>query len=73
MSDIVKKMSDQVPERFFGFQVLLPANMAISAMYDRAAVKTILFFPFRRVGHNNFFLKVSTKIQVLLCFSLLDN
>ena len=73
MSYITKKMSDEVPERFFRFQVLLPANVTIPSLDDSAAIKTILLFTLRGVRHTNFFLKVSTKIQVTLCFSLLNN
>lgn len=38
MSDIVKKMGDQMPERLFWFQIFLAANMTKTSMYDGAAV-----------------------------------
>ena len=73
MSDIVEKMSDQVPEGFFGFEVFLAADMTIAAVDDSAAIKTILLFTLGQVRHNNFFLKISTINTSLPCFSLLYN
>ena len=73
MSNIIKKMSDQVPERFFGFEVFLAADMTIPAMDNSPAIKAILFFTLGQMGHNNFFLKISTNNTSLPCFSLLYN
>ena len=73
MSDVVKEMCHQVPERFPRFEVFLAANVTKPAMDNSSAIKTIFFFPFRQMGHNNFFLKVSTKNTSFPGFSLLNN
>lgn len=73
MRDVVKKMNHQFTKAFPRDNIFLTANVAKPALDYSSAVKAILFFPFRRVGHNKFFLNVSTKIQVPLCFSLLNN
>lgn len=61
MGDIVKKMHHHMPETFFGHNVFLPAHMAITSLYDGAAIETVLFISFRKVRHWDFCLKISTK------------
>lgn len=61
MSDIVKKMSEHVPERFLRHYILLPAVLAKAALYYRTAVQAILFCTLGNMRHRNFFLKISTK------------
>ncbi len=38
MRDILKKVTDETPERILGHNILLPANMAITALYDGTTV-----------------------------------
>ena len=73
MRDVVKKMNNQFPETFFGNNILLATDMTKPSVCHSSAVKAVLFFSFRCVRHNKFFLKISTKVQVRLCFSLLSN
>jgi hypothetical protein len=42
VGNILKKMPDQVTERFFHFCVLLPAMTAISLLYNGPAVQTVV-------------------------------
>jgi len=46
MRNVVKKMLYEMPYGLFRFQVLLTANMTISANYLSATVQTVLFLPF---------------------------
>ena len=62
MCNIIKKMSDHVPESFFWFHILLAANMAIFTLYSGAAVQAILFFSLRDMRQGKFCLKIGTKI-----------
>lgn len=47
MGDIIEKMGDHSPETFFGFNILLPADMTIFPMHQGAAIETVLFFSLR--------------------------
>ena len=58
MSDVIKKVSDQLPHRFLWFEIFLPANMAKAPDDNSAAVKAIFFFPFGAVAHDKFLLKI---------------
>jgi hypothetical protein len=46
MGNVLEEMIDKVPYRFFGLNILLPADMAILALYHRIAVEAILFYSF---------------------------
>jgi hypothetical protein len=61
VGDVFYKMMQQLPERFFCFNVLLPANMTIPSKYDCSAVKAVFFFSFWLMRHAKFFLKIGTK------------
>ena len=62
MGDIIKKMSDHVPEGFLWLHVLLAANMAVSPLYGGPAVQAILVFSLRDMRQRKFCLKISTKV-----------
>ena len=57
MSDIIKKMSEEMPETLFWFNILLAANMAIATHYSSSAIQAVLVLSFRGVAHNKFLLK----------------
>ena len=65
MRDIIKKMDNEIPKIFKGHFVFLPANMAITAMYNGAAIETIFFFSFRTMGQGEYFLKNKYNIYIL--------
>jgi hypothetical protein len=46
MGDVVKKMLYQVPDRFFRLEVLLPADMTVTALDRRLAIQAIFLFSF---------------------------
>ena len=72
VSDVIKKMSDHMPESFFRHYILLAALMAETSYYSSAAVQAILFLSLRNMRHCNFFLKIGTKNTSSLSFSLLN-
>ena len=49
MGDIMKKMTDQPPNRFLRLYVFLPAIMAKSALDLSITIQTVLFGPFFEV------------------------
>lgn len=49
MGDVLEKMRHQVPGRFFGFDIFLPANMTVTPLHHGIAVKAVFFFPFLQV------------------------
>lgn len=61
MGNIIKKMSEHVPKSFLWHHILLPAMLAITALYHRAAVQAVLFCSLGNMRHRNFSLKISTK------------
>ena len=61
MGDIVKKMSEHMPESFLWLSILLPTCVAISPEYRSAAIQAVSFFPQRGVTHLYFFLKITKK------------
>ena len=61
MGDVIKKMSDQMPESFFGHYILLPAVLTITALNNDPAVQAILILSFWNMRQWNFYLKISTK------------
>ena len=73
MGDVIKKMSNHVPESFFRHYILLAAYMAKTTHYSSAAIQAILLFSLGNMRHCNFFLKISTKNTSSLSFSLLNN
>jgi len=50
MSEIVKEMRNEVPETFFGLQVLLPAYMTISSYYFSPTIQTFIFLALGKMG-----------------------
>jgi hypothetical protein len=68
VGDIIKKMSNHVPESLFRNNVFLPAYMAKTALYQGTAVQAIFFFSFGSVRQLEFLIKISTKIQVPVSF-----
>ena len=46
MGDVIKKMGDDAPNRFFWFRVLLAALVAIAAVNGNITVETDFFLPF---------------------------
>ena len=61
MGDIIKKMSEHVPESFLWLRVFLSAYMAITPQDRSTAIQTIRFFPQGGVTHLYFFLKINKK------------
>lgn len=61
MRYIIKKMGEHMPKGLFWLYILLPAMLAKPALNNGSAVKAILLFSFRNMGHYNFFLKISRK------------
>jgi hypothetical protein len=57
MGDIIKEMSDHMPERFFGDHIFLAAVLAVTAFNDRTAVQAILLFSLGYMGQRKIFLK----------------
>ena len=51
MGDVLEKMCDQVPDRLFGLNVLLPAHMAKPPLYFCLAIQAICFLPFLQPAH----------------------
>ncbi len=49
MGDIMKKMTDQPPNRFLWLYIFLTANMAKAAMDLSITIQTVLFGPFFEV------------------------
>jgi hypothetical protein len=49
MGDIMKKVTDQTPNRFLWLDVFLPADMAKSALDLSITIQTVLFGPFFEV------------------------
>ena len=71
MKKVENKMLDERAKALFGYDILLAANLAISACNYSSAVQTVLFNTFWLVGHANFFLKIALKTRVkrMLCLS----
>ncbi len=61
MGDIVKKMSEHMPEGLLWLYILLAAFLAKTTLNDGPAVQAILLFSFRNMRHYKFFLKISRK------------
>ena len=57
MSNIIKEMSNEVPETFFGFYIFLPTNMAITPHYICPAIQAVFLRTFPDVAQNKFLLK----------------
>jgi hypothetical protein len=57
MGDVLKKMPDQVPDRFLGLKVLLAAPRTIPLLYGKAAVQAGLVMSEMMSAHG-FFLKI---------------
>lgn len=62
MSNVVKEMLDQVSEAFPYQYIFLPADMAVAAMHQSAAIQAVLFFTFLSVTHRLIFLKNKYKL-----------
>ncbi len=63
MRDIVKKMSDHMPESLFRHDVLLSANVAVPAFYDRTAIQAIFLLSKWNVGQCKILLKNKYKMH----------
>ena len=61
MRNIIKEMSDHMPESFLWLNVLLAAFLAIMTLDDRSAIQTVFFLSLWRMTHNKFFLKILSK------------
>ena len=70
MSDIIKKMSEHVPESFLWLRILLSASLAITPQYRSVTIKAIGFLPQRGVTHLLFFLKNKQETLNSISFSL---
>ena len=57
VGDIIKKMSEHMPESFFWHYILLAAFMTIMPLYYGAAVQAILLFSLRDMRQCKIFLK----------------
>ena len=57
MGNVVKKMGDHMPEGFLGDNILLAANVTITAVDDGAAVQAVIFFSQRNVRQCKILLK----------------
>ena len=57
MSDIIKEMTNEMPETFFGLYILLSANLAVTAHHSGSAIQAVLLRTFPGVAHNKFLLK----------------
>ncbi len=57
MSDVIKKMSDELPDSFFRFDIFLATNMTISSYHSGSAIEAVFFSPLGCVAHNKFLLK----------------
>lgn len=55
MGDVLKKMIDQMPNRFLRLKVFLATHMAVPAIKCRIAVKTNFFCSFFQVRHSRNF------------------
>ena len=57
MGDVVKEMSDHMPECFLRDHILLAANVAITAVNDSAAIQAVIFFSQRNMRQCKILLK----------------
>lgn len=57
MRDVVKEMGDHMPECFLGDNILLPANVAVTAVDDSAAIQAVIFFSQRNMRQCKILLK----------------
>ena len=53
MGDIVEEMRYEVPDRLFGFQVLLAADMTVAADQLSLAIQAIFLLTFLEMGHSS--------------------
>ena len=65
MSDVIKKVCDEMPYRFLGHQVFLPAVAAITARYKSTTIKAVIFYSFFGVAHSRFLLKITNLFLML--------
>lgn len=68
MENIKNKMPCKGPKTFFGFNILLSANMAIVTNDRCSTVQAVLFFAFWLMRHVKFFLKIGTKMLAAVLF-----
>jgi hypothetical protein len=73
MGDIIKEMGNHVPKSFLWHHIGLTAILTIMPLNNGTTVQAIFLLPFWNMGHNKFFLKISTKNTRALSFSLLNN
>lgn len=58
MGNVVKEMGDETPNRFFWFDVLLAALVAIPAVKGTITIQADLFLPFLCVGQCKILAKI---------------
>jgi hypothetical protein len=61
MRNVVKEMGKHMPEGLMRHHILLPALVAVAALYFRTAIEAILLLSLWYMRHPVFFLKISTK------------
>jgi len=57
MGNVIRKVSDHVPEGLFGDNIFLATDMAVFAMDDGATIKAVLFSSLWYVGQCKILLK----------------
>jgi hypothetical protein len=70
MGNVIKKMLYHVPESFMGYNIFLPAYMAIPALHYCTAIEAIFLFSFSNVTHPKIFLKNKQETINGISFSL---
>src|SRR5437762_14368546 len=73
MSNIVKEMNNKFPKTLFRNYIFLSADVTKPTNNCCSTIQAIFLFALRCVAHNKFLLKISTKIQAVISFPLLNN
>lgn len=68
MGNIIKKVSNHMPECFFWHQVFLAAMVTKRTLYYRTAIQAVFFFSMGNMRHLKNFLKNKYKIYKLAFF-----
>ena len=68
MCDVIKKMSDHMPESFLWLHILLAAYMAVFTLHRSATVQAILFFSLGVMRHSKIWVKNKYKKYKLSFF-----
>jgi hypothetical protein len=67
VNNVEDEMLGKRPEGLLGFNIFLPAILAIAPKNGGSAVQAVSFFSFPVVRQVKFFLKIATKNTVLPC------